>query len=485
MRPNSLSRTSVVVSALAVALCLPTAPALAQEESLDHELFAALDSFSTSDGVVEELVARGANPNATIDEGVTPLMFAAIRGNERGAAQLLAAGAKIEATAVGGATALMLAARGDEKDVVEILLDAGAKVDRANDEGLTALMYAAYNGAWRTVDLFIERGLDLEQATADGMTAVLVAAELGQTSVLGKLLEGGAKMPATARGGVPTLVWAAANGDEEVLQRVIERLPNLEVPGPGGETPLIAAAAAGQSDSVVVLLRRGASRDAKDSGGRTALARAQAAGHADVAAILGGEWKRHEPPAGAVTLALDCEKLGGKVVLALEPSGDRIELAAYYPNPVAGYFAAADDCPLEGSSLSLDECGIFRTSANARFYLDLDDSRTTGNQWDEDRDAAEARGAETAVYVSESRTQVQTAEGGIGHRQILVPQVVRGDEALSAEAAEGGFQGVVQELNRISLTGPMSALGLQPGSKLRFAGEIQLCGAAERVVTLK
>ena len=72
---------------------------------------------------------------------MTPLMWAAARGQVSSLEALLEAGAKVDVTATdgGGHTALMYAARNGHAPVVTRLLAAGAKVDAKQEQGLTSL----------------------------------------------------------------------------------------------------------------------------------------------------------------------------------------------------------------------------------------------------------------------------------------------------------------------------------------------------------
>lgn len=453
----------------------------AQEEDLDSQLFQAVDSFSTSKGVIAALVEKGANPNAKANENITPLMLAAIRGNESAITDLLAAGAQVDAVSIGGSTALMLAAREDEKDAAALLLEAGANADARNEEGWNALMYAARNKGWKVIQLFEEKGIDLNGQTPDGLTALLIAVDQGHSSIVERLLKAGAALPAMSPGKVPSLVRAARAGDSEVLLRVLEYHPDLEVRGPEGETALIAAAAAGHTEVLMELLRRGGSTEAKDAQGRTALTLAQERNDQEMAILLGAPWEPRQPSKDATVLSLTCDKLGGEVKFSLEPKGDQLELAVFYPKPVSAYLGGAELCPIDPAKRK--ECGFKRFSADTTFYFDTDNKRKTGRTL-EYRDPEESAGAEFIVSFDEVRTSVQEEGGGIVSRQVLMARVSDHEDSLTWEDTEGQFDHVVRELNRVSLSGSRSLLRIQPGQKFRVGAEVSLCGAAEKVMAL-
>ncbi len=146
--------------------------------------------------VVKDLLARGADVNATDSYGTTPLGNAAVAGNrsiyelliERGAhfdlfncsaagdvqrvKKLIAKDTDVNATNKVGSTALMLASRDSGVQVMEILINSGANIDTQNSQGRTALMNAAKNGQRKAVKLLLDHNADLHIKDEDGRTAL-------------------------------------------------------------------------------------------------------------------------------------------------------------------------------------------------------------------------------------------------------------------------------------------------------------------------
>jgi uncharacterized protein len=168
------------------------------------------------DGValVERLLARGADPNATLintppkisldpgatlnfGKGATPLMRAARTNDVASMRLLLDWGADPWATLSDGTTLLMIAAgqglgplRGEGPRIrvpteegafqaVQLLLDLGLPVNATNNAGNTAL-HAAISRGDRVVKLLAERGADLQAKNNAGFTALDLALGLGQ-----------------------------------------------------------------------------------------------------------------------------------------------------------------------------------------------------------------------------------------------------------------------------------------------------------------
>ncbi len=110
-------------------------------------------------------------------DGFTPLHLAAFFGQPKVVELLLARSADPDATATNGSAlrALNSAAAAGHHSIAHLLLDHGAEVDPQQAGGFTPLHSAAHNGDVVMVHLLLERGADPGTTTDDGRTA----AELG------------------------------------------------------------------------------------------------------------------------------------------------------------------------------------------------------------------------------------------------------------------------------------------------------------------
>jgi ankyrin repeat protein len=87
-----------------------------------------MDSVTLNDTrVLEILIRSGADVNAGNNEGETPLMIAALKGNPDNVKLLLNAGANINARDQRGETPLKHAMERNHSEVIEMLKSAGAK----------------------------------------------------------------------------------------------------------------------------------------------------------------------------------------------------------------------------------------------------------------------------------------------------------------------------------------------------------------------
>ncbi|MFG1361295.1 ankyrin repeat domain-containing protein [Xanthobacter pseudotagetidis] len=113
--------------------------------------------------------------NATIENGMTPLMRACREGLEAIVAALIAAGARVDARNADGNTALWLACVGGHLPVIDALVAAGCAIDSRNDNGATSLMYAASAGKAEVVGRLLRHGADTRPETLDGFSALDLA----------------------------------------------------------------------------------------------------------------------------------------------------------------------------------------------------------------------------------------------------------------------------------------------------------------------
>jgi len=149
--------------------------------------------------IVTQLLAKGANPNATLTRlvrprkllvfgidiltaGSTPLLRAATQADLPVLRVLLQHRADPNLTTAQGVTALMLAAglgwkdvysQGSEADAVEFMkasLEFGAQIDAVDDKGNTALHGAAQRGSIAVIDFLIDHGASLDARNGQGRT---------------------------------------------------------------------------------------------------------------------------------------------------------------------------------------------------------------------------------------------------------------------------------------------------------------------------
>ncbi|MGN5480338.1 ankyrin repeat domain-containing protein [Cupriavidus basilensis] len=212
---RALQRVSMMGLALLGALCLQSAPVLADDDvSLNARLLAsaragdeagvrgALEQGAAVDsrnrigdtalitaskrgltGMARTLVDHGANVSQANLQGVTPLMAAAFGGYPDITAMLLSA-MPTSLPPTGSARPPWSHAAGQgQTAIVKQLLDAGVDVNTRYQHGLTALMWAAGYDQGEAVQLLLSRGADASLRDDRGLTAREIAEQAGAKTV--------------------------------------------------------------------------------------------------------------------------------------------------------------------------------------------------------------------------------------------------------------------------------------------------------------
>ncbi|MDY6985652.1 MAG: ankyrin repeat domain-containing protein [Candidatus Thermoplasmatota archaeon] len=165
----------------------------------------ALDYLTSNDD-------NGEGSNDRDDNGVTPLMLAAAKGDVRRVRDLIAKGADVNARNKWGATALMYAVNhSGSVEVAKILIENGADVNARDNNGETALIDATDRGNREMVKLLLESGADVNARTNDGVTALTYATARRNRDLVRLLLENGADVDIKDEKGDTALDYASKN----------------------------------------------------------------------------------------------------------------------------------------------------------------------------------------------------------------------------------------------------------------------------------
>jgi ankyrin repeat protein len=114
--------------------------------------------IETSVDVLKALLAAGANPHLTTNDGTTPLMVAAGLGRSTFSPGLQRG--RRSPTA---------------EETVKILLDAGSDINAVNEADFTALHGAAFRGLNEVIQILVDRGADLNARDFKGRTPYRIA----------------------------------------------------------------------------------------------------------------------------------------------------------------------------------------------------------------------------------------------------------------------------------------------------------------------
>jgi ankyrin repeat protein len=262
----------------------PAAARLTKAEVLKADLFIAISKQRPAE--VKRLLARGADPNGRNWLSLTPLMWAASRGNQEIVDMLLKRGAKINDTSMLGSL-LTLAEMGRHEKMALYLLARGAAVNTPRLDKATPLMFAAANGHTVLIERLLQKHADPNHKDTDGATALIWAARVGQTKAVERLLRAGADVNAADSHGRTALMYAAMNGHPQSVERLLKSGAKVEAKDKQEATALLLAARYSGHPSILrALLQKGAQTTAQDSAGQTALALVRTRGYQEAEGAL-------------------------------------------------------------------------------------------------------------------------------------------------------------------------------------------------------
>jgi len=161
--------------------------------------------------------------------GRTPLHWAALYGNKDVVELLLAKGANVNATDNDRMTPLHLVAKNDQKETAKLMLETATLLLASNADvnavdfpfGDTPLHKAAGGRHEEMVELLLANKADINSQNGSGWTPLHIAASEGHKDVAELLLAHGADLNAKTYHGDTPMYWAAENGykDMAVLLR--------------------------------------------------------------------------------------------------------------------------------------------------------------------------------------------------------------------------------------------------------------------------
>ena len=166
------------------------------------------------------------------------LWVAAEGGDAEEVRRLITGGADIEV--MGGpfrSSPLLRAAITGQEAVVLLLLELGADISAKNMVGFTPLAAAASNNEETIVQLLLQHGADVSVKTILGFTPLADAAMRGHEAVALLLVQHGADVSATDIMGETALHAAASEGREQMVLMLIEHGADVSSTNNFGDTP--------------------------------------------------------------------------------------------------------------------------------------------------------------------------------------------------------------------------------------------------------
>ncbi|KAL2215462.1 NACHT and ankyrin domain protein [Thermoascus aurantiacus ATCC 26904] len=238
---------------------------------------ADVNDHDNSQCMVEFLLNRGADINATTENGNTALHLATEKGHRKVMKLLLSRKVNVEITNRKGAPALHVAVGTANDEATVPLLNVLTKDTALHlaveykrprillfllDRGWTPLQLAAKTDNCEALTLLLDRGAQVETRPQSGLTALHLAANDGNWVALDLLLIGGADINA----------WnTKESSDISIAAKLLDQGANIEARTSQGYTPLQCAAMSGNKEMFIFLLTRGAKIDIQTPRGETLL----------------------------------------------------------------------------------------------------------------------------------------------------------------------------------------------------------------------
>lgn len=172
--------------------------------------------------LVQELIAKGANPDSLNCFKQTPLILAAQEGQIATMRILLDHGVDINAIDEAGMTALSSAAEGNHPYALLLLLERGAVIQDLAP-GYNPLVQAILSGNQESIDLLLQKGADIN-AHSRWHTPLTAAISVKNIALAHKLLDLGASIDYNEETtGKPALFFAAEYGTPTLVEKMIEK----------------------------------------------------------------------------------------------------------------------------------------------------------------------------------------------------------------------------------------------------------------------
>ena len=222
--------------------------------------------YSEDADLVRTLIGHWAGVNTKDPDDYTPLSHAAFRGCSATTQVLIDHGASINSQENTGVTPLYFAASDGSISCVEALLLAGADVNLCANDGCSPLIRACEEGHARCADILLQNGADIKHEDEDKSSALYLSAQEGHVDCLQLLLREGADPNRRSVAGC-TALQVACSHDKVECAEILLPLSDIDAVDDEGRTALYWACKEGKAKTAEFLLRNGASQNITASDG--------------------------------------------------------------------------------------------------------------------------------------------------------------------------------------------------------------------------
>lgn len=199
---------------------------------------------------------------------------------------LLSKGADVNATNNQGKTALHLALMDRNEGIAAILLKNGADVNIRDESGWTSLYYAVKNRCDSVIDLFLKRTLKVDSRGEEGRILLHGAATCGHRGLVDMMIAKGAAKNSKDRLGGTLLHNAAIGGLKRLVGSLITSHEDISTRNIYGLTPLHLAAMEGRRQVMILMIEKGGKANEKTFDGKTSYHLALENGYPELSSLL-------------------------------------------------------------------------------------------------------------------------------------------------------------------------------------------------------
>ena len=231
-------------------------------------------------GAINVLLNAGADPRTANIDGDTCLHIAVrTQCNKETLQAIVDHGADVNAISINNQTALMISCLMQNVDAITVLLDSRADPNIADADGNTCLHCAVKQGCNKYVcQALLNHGADVNVRNKNDQTALMMACLKANVDVINILLNAGANPKATDTDGETCLHKAVTKKgkfrmhcNKETLQAIIDHGADVNATNKEDRTALMISCMNGYIDSTNVLLNAGANPNISDADGGTCL----------------------------------------------------------------------------------------------------------------------------------------------------------------------------------------------------------------------
>jgi ankyrin repeat protein len=194
---------------------------------------------------MDKILKREYDVNIRGNEGVTPLMLAAMLDDAETIEELLNLGADLKIKDIRGNSALSKALDWNSISAIEKLINKGAldSVEISEKSSMGKMLQSASKiGSYEVVNYLLQNGVDVDFRDATGKTSLHMACTNGHIRVVEKLLSAGANIHLSDNSGLTSFHWAAPKASEEMIQLLLKNGADIYATTKSGATALSLAA---------------------------------------------------------------------------------------------------------------------------------------------------------------------------------------------------------------------------------------------------